>query len=126
MGAIQRTKGRRAEQVIVNLLKAEGFIGAKRNLMQTGHGGYDITGLEPLAIEVKDHKRLSIPQWWEQTVANASDGLIPVLIYHIPHTSRWNVQIPITLINPELESTQTATVSFEAFVCLAREALSPP
>lgn len=121
MGAMQRTKGRAGEQKVVNLLKEHGFTTARRNLSQTRDSGYDITGLEPLAIEVKDHKRLTPSQWWQQTTANATGQLIPVLIYHIPHTSRWEVRIPLNMINSELSETRTATVAFEDFICLARE-----
>ena len=123
MGAMQRNKGRRAEQIAVNLFKEHGFTGAKRNLMQTGEGGYDITGLEPLAIEVKDHKKLSIPQWWRQTTRNATGELIPTLIYHIPNTSRWMVQIPLSAVNPELCSDRVVTMSFEDFIYIAREVI---
>ena len=121
MGAMQRNKGRRAEQTVVNMLKAEGFDAAKRNLMQTGNGGYDITGLEPLAIEVKDHKKLNLSQWWQQTTANATGDLIPVLIYHIPNTSRWMVQIPMHMVNQALCKERTVTVGFDDFIYIARE-----
>ena len=121
MGAMQRNKGRRAEQTVVNMLKAEGFDAAKRNLMQTGNGGYDITGLEPLAIEVKDHKKLNLSQWWQQTTANATGDLLPVLIYHIPNTSHWMVQMPMSMVNPALCNERTVTVGFEDFIYIARE-----
>lgn len=121
MGAMQRNKGRRAEQTVVNMLKAEGFDAAKRNLMQTGNGGYDITGLEPLAIEVKDHKKLNLFQWWQQTTTNATGDLIPVLIYHIPNTSRWMVQIPMHMVNQALCKERTVTVGFDDFIYIARE-----
>jgi len=121
MGAMQHNKGRRAEQTVVNMLKAEGFAAAKRNLMQTGNGGYDITGLEPLAIEVKDHKKLNLSQWWQQTTTNATGDLLPVLIYHIPNTSHWMVQMPMSMVNPALCNERTVTVGFEDFIYIARE-----
>jgi hypothetical protein len=117
---MQRTKGRRAEQIVVNMLKSHGF-DARRNLSQTAEGGFDIIGLEPLAIEVKDHKKLTPAQWWKQTTANATGELIPVLIYHIPYTSTWRVQVPLSLINPTLSSERVATLEFDDFVCIARE-----
>ena len=121
MGTMQRNKGRRAEQLIVNRLKDAGFESAARNLNQTRESGYDITGLEPFAIEIKDHKKLCVPQWWQQTTDNAAGDLIPCLIYHIPHTSHWRVQLPMSVLNPELCSSKTVTVDFEDFVYVARE-----
>ena len=123
MGAMQRNKGRRAEQIIVNRLKEHGFDRAARNLSQTRDSGYDITGLEPFAIEIKDHKKINLSQWWQQTTDNAAAGdhLIPCLIYHIPNTSRWSVQIPMSVLNAELCSSRTVTVDFEDFVYVARE-----
>ena len=93
--------------------------------MQTARGGYDITGLEPLAIEVKDHKKPNIPQWWRQTTDNAHGDLIPVLIYHIPHTSRWECKIPMSMVNADLSGDRTVTVDFEDFIYLAREIVPP-
>ena len=124
MGAMQRNKGGRGERTIVNKLKEHGFDGAKRNLMQTGYGGYDVTGLEPLAIEVKDHKALSVNTWWRQTTENAPGDLIPCLIYHIPNTSRWLVKVPMCTINPDLCSQRTVTMEFEDFVYIAREVIA--
>ncbi|SFV90172.1 hypothetical protein MNB_SV-4-1288 [hydrothermal vent metagenome] len=121
MGAMQRNKGRRAEQLIVNRLKEHGFDRAARNLSQTRDSGYDITGLEPFAIEIKDHKKLNVSQWWQQTTDNAAGDLIPCLIYHIPNTSRWMVQLPMSVINSELCSNRTVTVDFEDFIYVARE-----
>ncbi len=121
---MQRNKGRRAEQTVVNMLKAEGFDAAKRNLMQTGNGGYDITGLEPLAIEIKDHKKLNLSQWWQQTTQNAVGDLIPVLIYHIHNTSRWMVQIPMSMINQALCKERTVTVGFDDFIYISREMMA--
>lgn len=125
MGAMQRNKGRRAEQIIVNKFKEHGFNAAKRNLMQAGNGGYDITGLEPLAIEIKDHKTLCVTQWWQQTVINAPGDLIPVLIYHIPNTSKWLVQVPMSAVNQELCSLRTVTMEFDDFIYIAREIIPP-
>lgn len=121
MGAMQRNKGGRAERIIVNKLKDEGFTDAMRNHSQAAIGGYDVTGLEPLAIEIKDHKKLNINTWWKQTIKQAPGDLIPVLIYHIPNTSKWLVQVPMSAVNQELCSERTVTIDFEDFIYIARE-----
>lgn len=125
MGAMQRNKGRRAEQIVVNMFKEHGFTNAQRNLSQTRDSGYDISGLEPLAIEIKDHKTLSINTWWKQTTDNALGNLIPVLIYHIPNTSKWLVKVPMRAVNQELCSVRTVTMDFEDFIYVARELMPP-
>lgn len=121
MGAMQRNKGRRSEQTIVNMLKDAGFDSAARNLSQTRDSGYDITGLEPLAIEIKNHKTLAVNGWWNQTVDNAIGDLVPVLIYHLPNTSKWLAKIPMSLVNSELDQYRTVTMDFEDFVYVLRE-----
>lgn len=125
MGAMQRNKGRRAEQIVVNMFKGHGFINAQRNLSQARDSGYDISGLEPLAIEIKDHKTLSVNTWWEQTTNNAVGNLIPVLIYHIPNTSKWLVRVPMSAVNQELCNVRTVTMDFEDFIYIARELMPP-
>jgi len=121
MGAMQRTKGATGERTVINMFKENGFTNAKRNLMQTAEGGFDIVGVGKFAIEVKNHKKLSIDSWWKQTTDQAKDGLIPVLIYHIPNTSKWLVQMPLSAVNQELSSDRTVTMSFDDFVYVARE-----
>ncbi len=121
---MQRTKGATAERSVANKLEEHGFTNAQRNLMQTANGGYDIVGLEPFAIEVKNHKKLNINAWWKQTTAQATDGLIPTLIYHIPNTSRWLVQMPVSVINDTYPSDMVMTVDFEDFIYIAREVIA--
>ena len=122
---MQRNKGGRGERTIVNMLKEHGFDNAMRNHSQTAIGGFDIVGVEPFAIEVKNHKKLSINTWWKQTTEQATDGLIPVLIYHIPNTSRWLVQVPMSAVNQELCNVRTVTMEFEDFIYIARELMPP-
>lgn len=118
---MQRTKGATYERTIVNLLKDSGFANAMRNHSQTAIGGYDIIGVEPFAIEVKNHKKLNINAWWKQTTTQATDGLIPVLIYHIPNTSKSMVQMPLSAVNKTLDNKRTVTMDFEDFIYIARE-----
>ena len=120
---MQRTKGATYERTVINMLKEHGFHDAKRNLMQTAEGGYDIIGVEPFAIETKNHKKININACWRQTVAQATGDLIPVLIYHIPNTSKSMVQLPLSAVNETLDSNRTVTVSFEDFIYIAREVI---
>jgi hypothetical protein len=123
MGAMQRTKGATGERTVINMLKEHGFTDAKRNLMQTAEGGYDIVGVGNLAIEVKNCKKLSINTWWVQTKKQATDDLIPVLIYHIPNTSKWLCKLPMSAVNETLSNDRTVTMDFEDFIYIAREVI---
>ncbi len=101
-GAMSRNKGQRAErevckilQPVVNLVYEKmGKEGPalERNLMQTRNGGYDIAGLEWLALEVKHHETLQLTQWWGQTKSQASGNRIPVLIYR-QNRVKWRVMM---------------------------------
>lgn len=62
----------------------------KRNLEQTRGGGYDLVGLDWLALEVKRQENLSIPAWWRQTLKQSSEGQTPVLIYR-QNNKPWKV-----------------------------------
>ena len=124
MGAMQRTKGATAERSVINKLKEHGFTNAQRNLLQAAKSGFDIIGVGNFAIEVKNHKKLNINAWWKQTTAQATDGLIPTLIYHIPNTSRWLVQMPLSVINETYPKDMVMTVDFEDFIYIAREVIA--
>lgn len=64
----------------------------QRNTMQSHMGGYDIVGLEWLAIEVKFQETLHLAKWWEQTIGQAADGQIPVLFYR-QSRKKWRVRM---------------------------------
>src|SRR5699024_4186713 len=53
----------------------------ERNLMQTAKGGYDLVGVDWLAVEVKRQETLNVNGWWKQTLEQASEGQTPVLLY---------------------------------------------
>ena len=86
-----RAKGQRAEREALGLLQEwmEPVYRAAnlpapmfaRNLEQSRGGGYDILGLEWLALEVKHREALHIPKWWEQTLRQAKDGQLPFLMW---------------------------------------------
>lgn len=53
----------------------------KRNLMQSREGGYDLVGIDWLALEVKRQEGLNISGWWRQAVRQAGEGQTPFLMY---------------------------------------------
>jgi hypothetical protein len=108
-GALSINKGKRAERAVANLLnpiiervcQREGVDVQKlqRNLKQVQQGGFDLDGLDWIAIEIKHHKQTSLGSWWAQTLRQATGDRIPVLIWK-PHGGQWRVrmrgQMPLT------------------------------
>lgn len=81
MGNMARMKGQRGELEVVKLLqptvtscymmKGLEVPQLARNLSQTRDGGFDIAGLEWMALEVKRQETLNVKAWWEQTCRQA-------------------------------------------------------
>lgn len=93
-GGFSREKGKRAERQVVQMLQpvvteVYSALGCpqdqipclQRNTIQAHKGGYDIVGLDWLALEVKHQETLKVDDWWEQTVRQAQGGKEPVLFY---------------------------------------------
>lgn len=84
-GLSAKRKGAAAEREVAKLiqemLKNVGDFELSRNLLQTREGGYDLDGLPGVAIEVKRVEQLSIGTWWGQTVKQATDNSIALLVY---------------------------------------------
>lgn len=99
-GSFARDKGQRAERAVVHLLQPiidEEYERAgkespmlERNQMQSHKGGYDIVGLDWLALEVKHQENLQVNQWWKQCMDQTKDGQESVLIYKQNRT-KWRV-----------------------------------
>jgi hypothetical protein len=95
-GLMSRNKGKRAERQVIELIQPivdQCYEQAgrrppvmQRNTLQSDQGGFDITGLEWLSLEVKHHENLQVEQWWRQTITQAAQNptgreLVPVLFY---------------------------------------------
>jgi len=85
-----RTKGQTGEREVIKLLQPiidRVYDGTRqyapqlqRNTLQSDKGGFDIVGIETLAIEVKRCETLNLSAWWQQTLSQAGNRE-PVLIY---------------------------------------------
>ena len=93
-GGFSREKGKRAERQVVQLLQpvvteVYSALGCpddqipmlQRNTIQAHKGGYDIVGLDWLALEVKHQEKLQVADWWDQTTRQAGFDKEPVLFY---------------------------------------------
>ena len=100
-GNHSRNKGCRGEREVVKLLqpivdKVYDGLGLEppelgRNLVQSRDGGFDISELDWLAVEVKFQEQITLPQWWVQTERQAGELRLPVLIYR-KSRMKWRVQ----------------------------------
>ncbi len=91
MGAMQRSKGARAENQFAAMLSDDLGIPIKRTLGQARDGGADIM-LGIFAVQIKHAARASIKSWWQQTVTDAHKAnKIPVLAYKI-NRQGWRIR----------------------------------
>lgn len=100
-----RAKGQRGEREVIGLLQPvvkkvyEEFglvvIDLERNLMQSMKGGYDIVGLDWLALEVKRVENTGasgVNSWWAQTTRQAAEHQEAVLFFR-PNQSHWSIKM---------------------------------
>lgn len=91
-GMQSKNKGKNAEREVINLLQPIVEMQyqkystleiplLERNLNQSNKGGYDIIGLDFLAIEIKRQETLNLTAWWSQCVKQAKSNQIPILLY---------------------------------------------
>jgi hypothetical protein len=122
-GKMSREKGARGEREVYKILQpivAECYTSRglapplmQRNNNQSRAGGYDIVGLDWIAIEVKRREELAINTWWKQTLAQCKDNQEPVLFYR-QNNQPWRV-IMLVDVHPE-HLTCRATLELENFL----------
>jgi Holliday junction resolvase len=62
----KKAKGTAAETAVVKYLKENGFVNVERRTLQGQYDKGDISGIDGLVIEVKDHKTMTLGQWVEE------------------------------------------------------------
>lgn len=105
-GRMARNKGARGEREARDLLtqwagpvyESAGQVSPviRRNLMQSREGGYDLVGIDWLALEVKRQEGGSLPAWWRQTVGNAAAGQVPFLMWR-RNRQPWQFRVRMTV-----------------------------
>lgn len=101
----RRNKGKQGEREVVALLQPcldEVYGGLKlavprleRNLLQSSNGGYDITGLDYFALEVKRQETdapAAVQGWWEQTCHQAKEGNREPVLFYRKNGRPWRVR----------------------------------
>lgn len=136
MGSLSIQKGKRAERAVAAILNpivervciASGcdVQRLKRNLSQTQSGGFDLDGLDWIAIEIKHHKTVALNSWWQQTLRQAGRDMAgspvgnasrePVLIWK-QHGGKWNVRmLGYLALEPGRRLRTHVDISFDAFL----------
>ena len=125
-----RSKGHKFEREVVNLIKDHLGVDAKRNLMQTAEGGFDVLGVPGWAIECKRYavaKPADIKRFWLQACEQGEPGEQPVLILK---QDRKPIQVFIKwqgvgsdCFEPK-DVRGLADISFDLWCCLVRESLA--
>jgi len=125
MGAMQRSKGARAELQFANMLSDDLGVSVKRTLGQARDGGCDIE-LGVFAIQCKHAAKASIKSWWKQTVTDAHKcKKIPVLAYKI-NRQGWRIRMrmrEVIGINEAwtFDHQYTEELDYEGFILRLRE-----
>lgn len=81
----------------MNYLRANGYPDARRYLAGDGRQPGDIDWHPLIAVEVKDRKSSAWPSWCRQAVAEARDGMVPVVVRRTrgtPDVGAWECRWP--------------------------------
>lgn len=85
-----------------------------RNLLQTREGGYDVKGLDWLAIEVKRVETEFQSKWWDQVRKSKEETQIPCLLFR-KNRNPWRAMVEIpTVVGGSLLNV-TATLDAQQF-----------
>lgn len=119
-GLASRNKGKRGEREVIVMLQPvvsqvyEAFgIEAprlQRNQLQSDGGGFDIVGLDWMALEVKLQEKEAVEAWWRQTLAQCGQRQTPVLWYR-RNNVEWKVRTLVTMQAGGQWLTMPATMS---------------
>lgn len=93
--AVPRSKGNRAEREIIDLLRAHGWPGARRNFQSGGQGGGDVLGgPQDFHVEVKHRERCAIWEWIDQAAGECRPTETPAVFFR-RNRSQWYAAIPL-------------------------------
>lgn len=73
---------------------------ATRKRLERGTSSRDIGNIPIISIEVKRQEKLNLPKAWEQTLRQATGGLLPVLVYRY-NREPWRVRTYVGLTSAD-------------------------
>jgi hypothetical protein len=134
-GSLSRDKGQRAERAVIGYLQPvvnEVYQSMdldppklQRNTLQSDGGGFDIVGLNWMALEVKHQEKVNLNAWWEQTVRQAKQGQEPVLFYKQNNVKfRIRIYAWLSIHNSDEWHAAIVDISLESFLEYFRKRLT--
>lgn len=100
-----RQKGKRGELEVAHILQKYGY-DARRGQQYCGTSGdADVVGLPGYHIEVKAVENLNLGKAYEQSVRDARDGEIPVVV-HKKNRQKWMITMRLEDFLAEMERWQ--------------------
>ena len=98
-----KRKGSQGERDIAAILREHGYADARRGQQFAGHNGDpDVCGLPNFHLEVKRVEHLNLGAAFEQSVRDARDGEIPVVV-HRRNRKPWMITMRFEDFLPLLE-----------------------
>lgn len=91
-----RDKGKRGELEAAKLLQSYGYDARRGQQFSGANGDADVVGLPGIHIEVKRVEKLNLETAMAQSISDARDGEIPVVM-HRKNRSIWLMTMPFTM-----------------------------
>lgn len=89
-----RNKGAEGERKLANLLKSYGYDARRGQQYSGANGDADVVGLPGVHIECKRVERLNIDKAMEQSIGDARDNELPVVM-HRKNRKKWLVTMKL-------------------------------
>lgn len=89
-----RDKGARGERELANVLKEYGYKTRRGQQYSGANGDADVVGIEGLHIECKRVEKLNIEQALQQSIRDARESEIPVVMHRKNHEN-WKVTLSL-------------------------------
>ena len=90
-----RDKGKRGELEVAHILEKYGYDARRGQQFSGANGDPDVVGLPGIHIEVKRVEKLNIDEALEQSIRDAKDEEIPVVM-HRKNRTEWKVTMLFT------------------------------
>lgn len=125
-GTMSRNKGQRGEREVIALLQpvldeVYGSVGLEspalaRNLMQSRNGGFDVVGLDWLALEVKFQQQENVATWWRQCKEQAGPGDREPVLFYRRNNAKWRIRMFGCLVAGSERVRCPVDIGLEAFL----------
>lgn len=89
-GKASRNKGKRGELELAHLLETFGYNARRGQQFSGKNGDADVVGVDGMHIECKRCESYLIDKWLEQSIGDAKDGEVPVVMFR-KNNSYWKV-----------------------------------